>query len=228
MVIRTRHFDEANDKGFIIESMPKSLYYDSHKGPPNKAWFADYFQYINELLKRAQIDVAVDESDPKFIIGYSIIDYEIPDGRLEYVFIKEPYRRQGIAKLLLKQHPYKLINQSNLTKLGRQILEQMKAKESDQDETQPAQPQPKEPKLENKIDSLIRSGFPVNKVTFQSAIISGFNTAESQMDLASSNKSRRPDRMFYTSAGIIIEQNKFQWIEPLANIIQAWITRAPV
>ena len=47
---------------------------------------------------------------------------------LEWISVKEDYRKQGIATLLLKDKLLKGFNESNLTKIGNGILEKYKQK----------------------------------------------------------------------------------------------------
>lgn len=231
MVVKTREFKELVDTGFILETMPKAVYYDTRRGPPDKKWFAEYFAYLQPLLKTAHIVIACDESDPDFVLGYAVMQRLSDCEILEFVYVKGDYRKQGIATMLLKSTPYTAINVQNMTKLGKKILDQ----KSNQQEKQmaKAKEQPQKIAQENKdeksrLEKLIESGIPITKITFQSAIISGHNTAESQLDLDSSNVQRRPEAMTYCGPfGVVITHNGYQWIEPLANVIQAWVTKAP-
>lgn len=247
MIIATRSFNDIKDTGIIMETMPKSVYYDTHKGPPNKQWFIEYFQYLQPLLKRAFITIACDKDDHDFILGYSIVDPE--HMRLEFVYVKDAYRKQNIATLLGYKN-YEEFNYKNITKLGRQILDQNykkiignKPKEESmakkqapsqtnktdqiiQDDQAVSQEQYTEmtshinPKQLNNYEALKLSGFEIKKVTFLQAVLSGFNSAENQLDVSSGNKSRVPSKLIYTSGGVIVEQNGHEFIVPLANVGQ--------
>lgn len=217
MVINTRRFIETSDAGFIVDSMPKEIYFDnkeSRRGRVNKKWFEDFHLYLTGLFKTAHIVMATTPDDPDFILGYAIF-LNGDKTQLEFVYVKEAYRKQGIGTMLVNDHDYDSINEQNLTVLGKQILKQRQEQTeqilTNQDTVDQAQAT---------IDPLTANAVPIIKATFQSAILSGFNAAEFQLSIRSSNKMRNADAMWYTPHGVIIDQNSHRFIIPLSNVIQ--------
>lgn len=229
MVITTRKFIASTDTGIILDTMPKSLYYDTHprKGRPSQKWFTEFHAYLTALLTHAQIYVAVLEDDPDMILGYGIFHGDT----LEFLYTKEGYRRQGVATLLARQYEYKKLNPKHITKLAKQILDNKFQKE--QESMDDSKKTPSEAAHghsseatrtspltdEQKIQHFIEQGFAIRYVAFQSAVLSGFNAAENQFSMDSSNKMRVPTSLHWTPAGIIIKQNGKVIPVSLSNVI---------
>jgi GNAT superfamily N-acetyltransferase len=114
-----RKFNPSRDSGLIYDSFPKGVYYSSYlpiKTDKTK-WFKDFFIYTKQLLATPDaITVACMSDNSDVIIGYSIV----VDKALEFVYVKESFRNQGIAKLLLKNQQVELYK--NVTKVGNAIL----------------------------------------------------------------------------------------------------------
>lgn len=205
--------------------MPKEVYFDgkaSRRGRINQTWFKDFHKYLLALIQSSHIVIATDKEDQDFILGYAIFNHS----QLEFVYVKEAYRQQGIGTMLIHDVPYESINEKNMTKLGRKILDQqaqpkehLLAKQDEKVNTDPVVLTCTPPPA--MIDQLKANGIPVINVTFQSAILSGFNAAENRISTISTNKMRNASGMWYTTHGLIIEQNNHRLIVPLANVIQA-------
>lgn len=120
MEIITRAFNKVNDSGFIFDTLPKGVYfmafYPIHAD--KKTFFDVYYAYLKTLLEYADIKISCAKDDTDFIIGYSII----ANDTLEWVYVKHDYRKQGIAKHLIKNKKLTGINENNLTKLGHEIM----------------------------------------------------------------------------------------------------------
>jgi GNAT superfamily N-acetyltransferase len=116
MTIRIRKFDPDLDSGLIYSSCPKGVYYGAAREilAPKHEWFKTFFLRLKELLATGDVLVACAEDDPGFIIGYSIIKNYV----LHFVYVKENYRNQGIAKALT-QGKFKRV--TNLTRVGKAI-----------------------------------------------------------------------------------------------------------
>lgn len=214
MVISTRKFVESSDAGFIVDSMPKEVYFDakeSRKGRVHKKWFEDYHQYLLGLFKTADIYIATTQDDPNFILGYSIFS----ESMIEFVYVKEAYRKQGIGTMLEAAQAYVGMNAGNLTKLAQQILNQ---RTDHKEELLTKQETPT--MTDDHWDKLIKNAIPIIKVTFQSAILSGFNAAEFQLSTTSGNKMRVADKMWLCPFDVAIEQNGHRFAIPKSNVIQ--------
>lgn len=214
MVISTRKFIEATDAGFILDSMPKEIYFDSkasRKGRINKKWFEEFHQYLLNMFKDGVIFIATTQDDPDFILGYSIFWGKI----LQFVYVKEAYRKQGIGTMLEASQEYSNFRHDNLTKLGAQILNQ---RTDHKEELLTKQETPT--MTDDHWEKLIKNAIPIIKVTFQSAILSGFNTAEFQLSTTSGNKMRVADKMWLCPFDVAIEQNGHRFAIPKSNVIQ--------
>lgn len=111
-----RPFVPETDTGIILGTWPKGKYFSD---PENlkvnkKSWFAGFYNHVISALKKSTIRIAVLADDPNFIIGYSVIS----SGRLEWAYVKKIYRKQGIARLLIKKEENHGRNQSRQENQG--------------------------------------------------------------------------------------------------------------
>lgn len=83
---------------------------------PRDLYFKTYRAVISKILPRSKIRIACLKEDPEVIIGYSV--YE-PD-RIHWIYVKEDWRRIGLAKDLL---PEKMSSYSHVTKLALEIIQ---------------------------------------------------------------------------------------------------------
>ena len=122
MNIVVRPFEPVTDSGFIFSTLPKSIYYGSSvKIPVSRAsFFSTSFAYVEAITteKHTRSYIACLKDNPYVIIGYAIIHGTC----LEFVYVKELFRGQKIATLLLKNQPICEINEFNLTKVGSEIM----------------------------------------------------------------------------------------------------------
>lgn len=233
MVIVTRPFVEETDAGFLVGTFGKAIYFDGNPKPgripeAGKKILEEKHAQLLEHFKTSSIYIATTDNDDQFLLGYVIFSEPT---FLEFIYVKDEYREQGIAKMLASLKPWgTLVNQSNLTSIGKKILSQMqKPKENLLAKKQ-------DTNLESDLDpvhgvngslaGLIKGGIPVLKAMFQSAILAGNNTAETQLDVDSSKQGRAPDAMYYTQAGLIVKHNKQVTIVPLANVLAVDVERS--
>jgi len=129
MIIKIRPFAYDTDAGFIYGTFTKGLFYGAIELPllmPSKARRERLMQlkeefaesYLKEQMTSADIYMACTESEPLFLIGYSIINNSI----LQWVFVKRDYQHQGIATLLTKNKGIIGVNNELLTRAGREII----------------------------------------------------------------------------------------------------------
>lgn len=117
-VIR-RPFNPNSDSGFIFSTMPKGVFYASFAKIPNRdIFFTTFYSYLQDLLKHAQVLIACMKNDQEVIIGYAILD----KAQLEWIYVKESYRNQAIAGLMLKNKLITAVNPQNITVVGHDIL----------------------------------------------------------------------------------------------------------
>lgn len=93
-----------DDVNFIFNSWLKSFRGGTlATGVSNPIYYAQHHRLIEGICKSAQILVAVNAADLAQIFGY--VAYEPMEGMnvVHYIYVKEPYRRLGLGKLLLEQ-----------------------------------------------------------------------------------------------------------------------------
>jgi len=123
MQVIVRKFNPLTDSGLIYSTYPKGVYHASYE-PINKAddykvkskWFKDFYEQVKEQLLHSTVLIACTSENTNTILGYAIIT----GNQLEWIYTKELFRNQGIAKLLLKQH--KIEEYKHVTKVGHAIL----------------------------------------------------------------------------------------------------------
>lgn len=117
-----RNFQPASDSGFIYSTLPKNAYYSAyHEVIISRArWFKEIYNYLKEVIEVSKIFIACPEGDMDTIVGYSIINQDV----LEFVFVKDAYRKQGVGTLLVKGRGVRDYNL--LTKIGKSILDNHK------------------------------------------------------------------------------------------------------
>ena len=118
MKVIVRRFKVFEDSGIIFSTFPKGVYYGLETIPeePKREWFSRYYETTRELLENADIRIACRDDDHDFIVGYAIINFDT----CEFVYVKEGYRKQGIATLLIPDNINKF---NNITKIGKVILD---------------------------------------------------------------------------------------------------------
>lgn len=119
MKIVIRPFNPETDSGLIYDSYPKGVYHASclRIVESKTDWMNEFYETVKKQLLAATIRVACIEDDPNKILGYSIIDGDM----LEFVYVKEMFRNNGIGTLLTKDK-FRTINPFTLTKVGDEIL----------------------------------------------------------------------------------------------------------
>jgi hypothetical protein len=121
-----KKFDPDKHAGLIISSMPKGIYH-SPAIPilMNKdKWFHEFYKDLVEHIKTYQIWIAGIKDDDHTILGYSMFNGPV----LEWVYVKELFRKEGLATALVHMQRFDSVNTANLTKVGKAILEVQEAK----------------------------------------------------------------------------------------------------
>ncbi len=95
-IIRPYHKD---DSAFMYSTWLNSYHYDSWARTTSKTvFFTQYKQVIDNILTRSMFTVAALKDDPEVILGYLISE----PGIVHYLFVKEAFRKFGIATSLVK------------------------------------------------------------------------------------------------------------------------------
>lgn len=112
-----RAFNAEQDSGIIYSTWPKGAYYGAVEIPKGskKQWFKQFYAHVKHCLESSEVRIAALTEDPSIIIGYVIIN----GPTLEWAYVKETFRLQGICRLLLLNREIKDI--ANVTKIGRYI-----------------------------------------------------------------------------------------------------------
>ena len=113
------------DNNFIFASWLRGLFYGgSHFSMmPKDIFMTNYHKVIEYILKnpKTTIKVACLKDDPEVILGYAILGNN--ETTLHYVFVKNAWRKIGLAKLLI---PDTVKSVSHLTKTGIDMLKKHK------------------------------------------------------------------------------------------------------
>lgn len=111
MPIKTRELREA-DKPLVYSTMLRGLYYGcSYFGQINKqTFFQNYAKVVDKLLDVADVHIACLSEDEDVIIGFAITRPNI----IDFCYVKPPFRKQGVARLLVGDKPVQYITHITL------------------------------------------------------------------------------------------------------------------
>src|SRR5580692_10816788 len=92
---------EPNDIPFIYSIWRNAIYYgwpesSNEPRPKPQEFFKKQTTYINNILKDANVIVAVLADAPYTIVGCSVFT----ETHLNFIYVKEAYRLEGVGKLL--------------------------------------------------------------------------------------------------------------------------------
>ncbi len=108
-----------DDRSFILATWLRGLYYGNplFKEIEKDVFMENYHRIISDVLDRATttVRVAVLKDDLNVILGYAVFSSETT---LHWVFVKEAWRKIGIASKLIPQSTDTV---THLTILGRKI-----------------------------------------------------------------------------------------------------------
>lgn len=111
----------AEDVNFILATFLRGMYYgDSWYSQIPKDIFMQNYKVVAEALLRSPktvVKVACLKDEPNVILGYSLLsaDYQT----IHFVFVKNVWRKRGVARSLLPKHPVAV---THLTRLGKDLL----------------------------------------------------------------------------------------------------------
>lgn len=124
--IISRHFKAFSDQAFVYATWRNSVFYSKPTAdrtrPKRQGYkeaneeFKRLTHEIKQILDNATVIVACLEESPDVIVGYVVFTRS----NLDWVYVKEDYRKQGVASLLIPKH---IITVSPpQTKIGLSIL----------------------------------------------------------------------------------------------------------
>lgn len=103
--LQLRLYNPATDDAFVYNSWLKSYCASPEvQGMPRRMFFSTFKQMIAAILSRPTTRVLVlcDQNDPLSIFGYGVFEGVGGQTVLHFAFVKYPFRRFGLFKLLLE------------------------------------------------------------------------------------------------------------------------------
>lgn len=98
MTVTIRPFNHDTDAGFVFSTWPKGAYYGAidpiYKS--KRVFFNEMYDHVQVMLETAHVMIACLSEASDTIIGYAIRSEDV----LEWVYVKEDFRKQGVAILL--------------------------------------------------------------------------------------------------------------------------------
>ena len=114
---------KPTDLNFILGTFRDSMRDDSQlaKSCKTSVFKREFTKVIDSILARSKVTIACTKEDQSVILGYAITE---DPGILHYLFVKEPFRRKGIANYLVN-HLFKprIVECSLKTNLVKRILD---------------------------------------------------------------------------------------------------------
>jgi GNAT superfamily N-acetyltransferase len=93
----------ASDHNFIMNSWLKSWRNGPPRQLPNEQYYREQTFVVQQILANSRVVVACNPEDETQIFGY-IVAQDSPAARfVHYLYVKQPYRRLGIARALVKE-----------------------------------------------------------------------------------------------------------------------------
>lgn len=99
---------ELPDRSFILKSWLKS-YRKYQAGVPDELYFKGQTALIFAIATRSKLVIACDKDNPGFIIGFVCghLCENLTDTIIHYIYVKDDYRRNGIARDLVMHLGYR-------------------------------------------------------------------------------------------------------------------------
>lgn len=116
-IFKVRDYIEG-DRNFVFDTWLNGLYFgnDWFKEIPSHIYFKEYQKVIDKIVSREDVKILVAclVQDEEVALGYCAFD----DERVHWIFVKDSWRKMGIAKSLF---PPKIKVCSHLSKIGRTL-----------------------------------------------------------------------------------------------------------
>lgn len=111
----------SSDRNFVVKSFLLGLYHgDSWFSMIPRDLFMDEYKKVAYRLfdsPKTAVMVACLPDDPDTILGYSVLSADFQT--VHFVYVKDKWRKHGIARKLVPQHPTAV---THLTKTGLQLM----------------------------------------------------------------------------------------------------------
>lgn len=111
-----------NDRPFIMATWLRGLYYGNSwfKEIDKDTFMKNYHDVITDILKfqTTVVNVAAFKDDPDVVLGYAVIGLAYQKPILHWVFVKQVWRKLGIAQSLV---PQDTDTATHMTAMGKKI-----------------------------------------------------------------------------------------------------------
>lgn len=120
--IKFRPF-EVTDRGFILKSWLK-CHRRNHAGVSDDDYFEGQTYLIFALASKSKIVIACDAENPAFILGFICgrMAKNMEDVIIDYVYVKEPYRKNSIGRDLVSHLGYRQLGRIIATHWSRAVI----------------------------------------------------------------------------------------------------------
>lgn len=122
--VTIRPFNKDTDQALIYSTWSNGVYYSvperrKWSEVQKSNWFEPFCRIISNYLDEAKIYVACMEDNESTILGYSVIYKDV----LEWIYVKELFRNQGLGTFLTQNKGITSVNHTNITRCAENILE---------------------------------------------------------------------------------------------------------
>lgn len=127
----TRAYDLKMDFNFITNSWLEDYRRNSYFSHdiPNSIYYPNHTNVIKKLIDRSSVLVLCNPSDVNQIYGYIVFEFFLGSLLVHWIHIKELYRKQGFATILLssitKPKEYKIYT-THITKIAKLLIKPYK------------------------------------------------------------------------------------------------------
>jgi GNAT superfamily N-acetyltransferase len=119
------------EKAFIYNSWLKSFGKSTEaRRMAAKVYFEGYSKIVDSILKNSFVAIALNPDDADQILGYVVFNYDedINLSVVHYVYVKEAFRKLGIAKKLMEQIQPKLGEEAMICTFANHIFDDLRDK----------------------------------------------------------------------------------------------------
>ena len=93
-----------SDHNFVFDSWRRSFADSDFSKPINAlVFFKGHHRVIEKILEKGQVEIACSKEFPEEIRGWIAYDRDC----LHFIYVKSPFRRFGVSRLLMNGHNFK-------------------------------------------------------------------------------------------------------------------------
>lgn len=114
---------QVTDRGFILKSWLKN-HRKNMAGIPDEEYFNGQTYLIFALASKSKVIIACDADAPEFILGFICgrMAKNLDDAVIDFVYVKETYRHNGIARDLVSHIGYRGLGKVICTHWSRTLI----------------------------------------------------------------------------------------------------------